>query len=161
SLLATSVCLSIVAPAAGVNAQEVSDSELVLSRTIEEIVITARRRDESAQTVPISIGAFGPEELGRRSVESLEDLTRITPGLRFAAEGGAQNTTISLRGLSKIPVGDGAPAVVTYFSDVPLPSTGTNLPTFDLANIQVLKGPQGTLFGRNTIGGAVLVTPEA
>ena len=48
-----------------------------------------------------------------------------------------------------------------WFADVPLPGEGLNLPTFDLANVQVLKGPQATLFGRNTIGGAVLVTPEA
>jgi iron complex outermembrane receptor protein len=161
SPIAWSVYLAILSLAPGANAQEGGGGQPVASRTLEEIVVTARRRDETAQTVPISIGAFGPEELERRSVDSLEDLTRITPGLRFAAEGGAQNTTISLRGLSKIPIGGGTPAVVTYFSDVPMPSTGTNLPTFDLASIQVLKGPQGTLFGRNTIGGAVLVTPEA
>jgi iron complex outermembrane recepter protein len=129
--------------------------------SLEEIVVTARRREESAQTVPVSVSAFSAEALEQRSIENLEDLTRVTPGLRFAAEGGAQNTTISLRGLSKIPVGDGTPAVVTYFADVPLSTTGTNLPNFDLASVQVLKGPQGTLFGRNTIGGAVLVTPTA
>jgi iron complex outermembrane receptor protein len=128
---------------------------------LEEIVVTARRREESAQTVPVSIKAFSQEELDRRSVSSLEDLTRVTPGLRFTSEGGPGSTQISLRGLTKIPVGAGTPAVVTYFSDVPLPTDGTNIPTFDLANVQVLKGPQGTLFGKNTIGGAVLVVPAA
>lgn len=127
---------------------------------LEEVVVTARRQMEAAQSIPIAVSAFTGEKLDQFNVASLEDLTRLTPGLRFSAEGGGQNTTISLRGLSKIPVGDGAPAVVTYFSDVPLSNDGTNLPTFDLANIQVLKGPQGTLFGRNTIGGAVLVSPK-
>jgi iron complex outermembrane receptor protein len=63
--------------------------------------------------------------------------------------------------LSKLPIGSYEPAVVAYFSDVPLPSLGVKLPTYDLANVQVLKGPQGTLFGRNTIGGAILLTPVA
>lgn len=126
----------------------------------EEVIVTARRQEESAQSIPISMTALSADALTQHTISSLEDLTRVTPGLRFSAEGGGQNTTISIRGLSKIPVGEGAPAVVTYFSDVPLANDGTNLPTFDLANIQVLKGPQGTLFGRNTIGGAVLVSPQ-
>src|SRR5690606_20944561 len=67
----------------------------------------------------------------------------------------------SLRGLSVVPLGEGIPAVVIYSSDVPLPKVGGNLPTYDLHSVQVLKGPQGTLFGRNTIGGAVLLTPTA
>src|SRR5271169_719903 len=131
------------------------------SPILEEITITARRREENAQTVPISVTVFSQADLDAHSVTDLQDLTSITPGLRYGAEGGGQNTTISLRGLSKIPVGDGTPAVVTYFGDVPLASSGSNIPTFDLADVQVLKGPQGTLFGRNTIGGAVVVTPQA
>lgn len=131
------------------------------SRTLEEVIVTARRKEENAQTVPVSIAAFSQEELTMRTVLSMEDLTRVTPGMRFAVEGGGQNTTVSMRGLSKVPIGDGTPAVVIYFADVPLPSDGTNIPIFDLASIQVLKGPQGTLFGRNTIGGAILISPQA
>jgi iron complex outermembrane receptor protein len=128
---------------------------------LEEITITARRREESAQSVPVSVTALSGDALQVHSATDLQSLTSLTPGLRYGAEGGGQNTTISLRGLSKIPVGDGTPAVVTYFANVPMGSTGLNIPTFDLANIQVLKGPQGTLFGRNTVGGAILVTPQA
>jgi len=128
---------------------------------IEDIIVTARRREENAQTVPVSITALGPAELQQKSIASLEDLTRSVPGVRFTSEGGAGNTQISIRGLTKIPIGAGTPAVVTYFADVPMPTDATNIPTFDLASVQVLKGPQGTLFGRNTIGGAVLVVPQA
>ncbi|MDB5686879.1 MAG: hypothetical protein JWR77_1468 [Rhizorhabdus sp.] len=128
----------------------------------EEIVVTARRREESAQRVPVAVTALGPVALETRSVRSLTDLTTATPGLRFSGEGNANVSSISLRGLSKIAASStGTPAVVVYFAEVPMVGEGLNLPTFDLANIQVLKGPQGTLFGRNTIGGAVLVTPQA
>lgn len=126
-----------------------------------DIVVTARRREESAQTVPVAVTALSSAALETRSVRSLSDLTSATPGLRFAGEGNSNVSSISLRGLNKIAASStGTPAVVVYFADVPLPGEGLNLPTFDLANVQVLKGPQGTLFGRNTIGGAVLVTPE-
>ena len=129
---------------------------------IQDIIVTARRREESAQTVPVAITALSTAALETRSVRTLSDLTSATPGLRFAGEGNANNASISLRGLNKIAASStGTPAVVVYFADVPLPGEGLNLPTFDLANVQVLKGPQGTLFGRNTIGGAVRVTPEA
>src|SRR3546814_4081044 len=66
-----------------------------------------------------------------------------------------------MRGLGNLPVGGGTPAVVAYLNNVPLPAVGTNIPTYDIANVQVLKGPQGTLFGRNTLGGAILVGTQA
>lgn len=124
-------------------------------------MVTARRRSENAQTVPISVTALSSEALTQKSVQQLDDLTALAPGFRFSSEGGRNQQTLSIRGLGQIPVGEGVPAVVTYFAEVPLAKEGSNLPTFDLANIQVLKGSQGTLFGRNTIAGAVLVTPQA
>src|SRR3546814_8347574 len=78
----------------------------------EEIVVTARRREESAQTVPISLNAFSATRLTEASIQTLSDLTALSPGLRFSAEGGAGNTNVSLRGLSKLPIGEGIPAVV-------------------------------------------------
>ena len=126
---------------------------------IEEVVVTARRRAERAQTTPISVTAFSAVSLRQNNVTTVRDLDSVIPGFRFASEGGKSTNDVVLRGLSRIPVGEGVPAVVTYFSDVPLPGLGSNIPTFDLANLQVLKGPQGTLFGRNTLGGALLLTP--
>lgn len=125
-----------------------------------DIVVTARRREESAQSVPVSLVAFSGDALRTAGVQSLSDLTAITPGLRYTSEGEGNTTSVTLRGLAVTPTGETLPAVVTYFSEVALPSKGVNVPTFDLENIQVLKGPQGTLFGRNTIGGAVLLTPR-
>jgi iron complex outermembrane receptor protein len=126
-----------------------------------EIVVTAQRRAEAAQTVPISIKAFSTAQLQNAQVHNMGDLTAITPGLLVTSNGGSVSSAISLRGLSKVPIGSFLPAVVIYFNDVALPTVGVNVPAFDLTNVQVLKGPQGTLFGRNTIGGAVLLTPVA
>jgi iron complex outermembrane receptor protein len=128
-----------------------------VSRSIDDIIVTARRREESLQTVPVSVAAFSGEALEQRQVVELRDLTISTPGLSFSQSGSKSNVNITMRGQSKSVVGVGLPAVVTYLNEVPLPTYGSSLPTFDLASIQVLKGPQGTFFGRNTTAGAVLV----
>jgi len=159
ALLATACALPSTAHAQAPATPQATDAA---DAGFGDIVVTARRREESGQRVPVAISAFGPAALETRSVRALSDLTSATPGLRFAGEGNANVSSISLRGLNKIAASStGTPAVVVYFAEVPLPGEGLNIPTFDLSNVQVLKGPQGTLFGRNTIGGAVLVTPEA
>jgi iron complex outermembrane recepter protein len=161
SVVVGCAALLSVGASARLSAQETTPAERSGASGLDEIVVTARRREESAQTVPVSVTAFSGALLEERNVLTLEDLTYVTPGLRFGAEGGRNNTSISLRGLSQLPIGEGTPAVVTYFSDVPLPGEGVTIPTYDIGSIQVLKGPQGTLFGRNTIGGAVLIYPTA
>ena len=128
---------------------------------LEEVFVTARKRDEGVQAVPISISALSSETLEQRNVRDVQDLNVVVPGFRFGASGGKATNDVVMRGLSKIPLGDGVAAVVTYFANIALPATGSNLPMYDIANVQVLKGPQGTLFGRNTLGGAVVITPEA
>jgi iron complex outermembrane receptor protein len=128
---------------------------------LTEIVVTATRRAESAEKVGIAVKAFSTEQLEALQVHNLNDLTAVTPGLNVTSNGGNISSAVSLRGLSKLPLGSFEPAVVAYFADVPLPTLGVKLPTYDLADVQVLKGPQGTLFGRNTIGGAILSTPVA
>ena len=126
-----------------------------------DIVVTARRRDERLQDVPVSVTAFSAAALERSSVQTIADIRTVTPGLTFSSEGGKDNTAVSLRGIGQIPTGEVTPGVVTYFANVPLTSLGSNVPTYDISSVQVLKGPQGTLFGRNTLGGAVLIGPEA
>ncbi|WP_052730565.1 TonB-dependent receptor plug domain-containing protein [Sphingomonas sp. SRS2] len=125
----------------------------------QAIVVTARRREESLSTVPVSIVALQGARLAESNVQVLSDVTNLAPGIRFTSEGDPGNTNITLRGLGNLPLGTGVPAVVNYFSEVPLPAVGVDLPILDLQSVQVLKGPQGTLFGRNTIGGAILLTP--
>ena len=126
-----------------------------------DIVVTARRREEVLSRVPVSVSAFSGDTLANRSITSIEQLTQATPGLNFGRAGGSGNPQVVIRGQSRSNIGDAAQPVLTYFADVPLPYVGSIIPTYDLASVQVLKGPQGTLFGRNSTSGALLVYPVA
>lgn len=127
---------------------------------IQEIVVSARRVDESVQSVPVSITAFDAEGLRESGIANPEDLQISTPGVFLSGSGGRQNVIYQIRGQSKALSGPSSPAVVSYFADVPDPTFGSFVPQYDIASVQVLKGPQGTLFGRNTTGGAVLYYPQ-
>jgi iron complex outermembrane recepter protein len=129
---------------------------------LEEVIVTARRREESVQDVPISVVVLNAAQLNAQGVTTANDLARVAPGLSImntAANSGA--VTYSIRGQGST-FGSG-PGVIAYFDDVPNFGGGGPMggspPLFDLSSVQVLKGPQGTLFGRNTTGGAVLFTP--
>lgn len=131
---------------------------------LEEIVVTARKREESLQEVPISVTAIGSEELRLRGITKPDDLKFHTPGLEMRNSSIQRNSvTYFIRGQGQT-FGSSA-GVVTYFADAPLGngqrvSIGNNTQMYDLASVQVLKGPQGTLFGRSSTGGAVLFAPE-
>jgi iron complex outermembrane receptor protein len=130
---------------------------------LEEVVVTARRRDEKLQSVPISVTALNAETLKERSINNLESLGSAVPSLTAYAESRDEEAII-IRGQS----GSGAsaqgqePSVTEYFAQVPFPVGDGAGPGrfYDLENLQVLKGPQGTLFGRNSTGGAILFEPK-
>jgi len=132
---------------------------------IAEIIVTANRREERGQDVPIAITALSPENIRERGITSLQDVQGSVPSLVVAPNGQASRDVMSpsIRGQSA--AFQGSPAVVVYMNEVPLPAaytlSGQGGPgTFvDLQNVQVLSGVQGTLFGRNTTGGAILLTP--
>lgn len=132
---------------------------------IADIVVTANRREETMQKVPTAITAFTGETLRREGVTSNQDLAGKVPSLVVGQASGQRDTqTFTIRGQGS--TFGGGPGVAVYFAEVPLPQRsdtvgqiGTGTLFYDLENIQVLKGPQGTLFGRNTTGGAVLVEP--
>ncbi len=120
-----------------------------------DIVVTARRIEEKLQTVPVAIAAFGATSLAERGIESQADLQIATPGLTVRETGSSDQLNYSIRGQSIDAFSFSSPAVATYFNDVPIGGAAATS-FFDLGSIQVLKGPQGTLFGRNATGGAVL-----
>ena len=123
---------------------------------IGEITVTAQRREEALSKVPESVSAFNGETLQTRVVESEQDLAALVPGL-VVKDGQNQNqVSFTLRGQTLDPFSGASPAVLTYLNEVPF--TGGNSATafYDFSSLQVLKGPQGTLFGRNATGGAVL-----
>ena len=131
---------------------------------IGEIIVTARRREENIQDVPVAITAITAEDLVSKQIVTQNDLKFIAPSLSIQGRFGHQGGTYAMRGLAG-PT-SGTASVGTYFAEVPSPqavggfdvSAGTSL--YDLESVQVLKGPQGTLFGRTSTAGAVLITPS-
>ncbi|MFP5433776.1 MAG: TonB-dependent receptor, partial [Alphaproteobacteria bacterium] len=126
---------------------------------IQDIVVTARRTEESLQTTPIAVTALSPEALTTAKVENVVDLQRTAPGLVIGrgSAGGDGIVFVAIRGQGNLqPILANDPAVATYIDGIyiPRPSTGmTDLQ--DIQRLEVLRGPQGTLFGRNTTGGAI------
>src|SRR6266700_2082645 len=157
-----SVLLSTSIVGFGVIAPAFAQEELT------EIIVTAQRMEERLQDVPISITVFKQEQLDRNNVTNAVDLANITPSLSVNNNFGNENASFAIRGF--VQDAGTAPSVGTYFADVVAPrgpTQGTQAGDsagpgsfFDLQNVQVLKGPQGTLFGRNTTGGAVLFVPQ-
>ena len=132
-----------------------------------DIIVTARRTEERLQDVPISITVFNQEQLQNRNVATATDLATYTPSLSVNTRYGPEKATYAIRGFNQDQ--STAPTVGIYFADVVGvraqggTSSGNNVGAgsfTDLQNVQVLKGPQGTLFGRNTTGGAVLLVPQ-
>ena len=133
-----------------------SDAQGQARTSIEEIVVTARRKEEVLAEIPLSITAFSAEQLERKSINDIGDLKKIAPGLNISPAGDKTNPIVVIRGQARSLAGAGTPGTLIYFNDVPLPPTSSLISTLDVSNIQVLKGPQGTLFGRSAVGGAVL-----
>lgn len=127
---------------------------------IADIVVTARRTEERGQRVPVSITAFTQDSLREKNVNNGTDLQNFTPSLSVLGDVARNQETYSIRGMGGNggPGSGSGPGVVGYFAEVPSSVSGPGN-FYDLASLQVLKGPQGTLFGRNTTGGAVLLEP--
>ncbi|HEY4547936.1 MAG TPA: TonB-dependent receptor [Pedomonas sp.] len=127
----------------------------------QDIVVTARRREESLQSVPVAISAVTPEALEQKGIRSVEDLRVAVPGLNISGQRRGE-ASFYIRGQGPGIFNTGQrnfTSVAIYFAEVPADIAGSGT-FYDLANVQVLKGPQGTLFGRNTTGGAVLFEPK-
>ena len=159
-LAATSLALIIVLTAAGpLRAQTVAAGRAnasVNAGDLEEIVVTATRRSEALSKVPISVTALSQDSMDARGIKDFQDIARYTPGINFDSAG---TNAISIRGISS---SGGAGTTGIYLDDTPIQmrSVGFNpddtLPkTFDLDRIEVLRGPQGTLFGAGSEGGTV------
>ena len=121
-----------------------------------DIVVTAQRREEKLSKVPVSIVAFGAEALKTRNITSEQDMASLVPGLQVKNGQNSNQLSFSLRGQTLDPFSGTSPAVLTYVNEAPYTPGNTATAFFDMGSIQVLKGPQGTLFGRNATGGAVL-----
>jgi iron complex outermembrane receptor protein len=142
-------------PGATAEASSPEDSDDSSGRGVEEIVVTALRRSESAQEVPASIFAISSESLGEQGIAEMRDLSKVVPNLVWGEHFGT--TVVTLRGTgSNVNSGVTEPTVALYIDGVFLPrSTMATLRAVDLERVEVLRGPQGTLYGRNATGGAI------
>ncbi len=142
-------------------------AQCVSNGAFEEIVVTATKRSEVLSRVPLSISAFSQETLDKTGVRVFSDVVRTVPSLAMQASAiGDRNPAISIRGIAS---SSGAQTTGIYIDDTPLQKrnaigisgSGTPIPQlFDLERVEVLKGPQGTLFGGSSMGGTIrMITP--
>ena len=122
-----------------------------------DIIVTAQRRSESLQRTPVAVSVVGSEALMKKVITSQADLQSAVPGLQVKASQSSDQLNYVIRGQSLDPFSSVRPGVLPYFNEVQVGGAGSGA-FYDLQSVQVLKGPQGTLFGRNATGGAVLVT---
>jgi iron complex outermembrane recepter protein len=128
------------------------------AKKLGTVTVTARKREETLQDVPIAVSAFTAQSLYNQNVQNLGDLQGKVPDMQvYAARGSNTTLTAYIRGIGQAdPTWGFDPAVGIYLDDVYLARPqGTLLDVFDVDRIEVLRGPQGTLYGKNTIGGAI------
>jgi len=161
---ATAIALALASGAATpAFAQAKADAD---ASALGDIIVTAQRVEQRLQDVPISMTVFNPDQIAKRNIVVAADLAAYTPSLAVNSRYGTEKASFSLRGFNQDAAT--APTVGVYFADVvgvraqggTTSGNSVGAGTFtDLQNVQVLKGPQGTLFGRNTTGGSILLVP--
>jgi iron complex outermembrane recepter protein len=154
------------AQSAGPQSEAENPEEARSVLALDDVIVTARRREESLQSTPVAVTALTSEALQVRGVQSVDAVSQFVPNLQFdgaaALSGGAYNATLFIRGIGQNDFAIFSdPGVAMYVDGVYLGrSIGGVIDAVDLARVEVLRGPQGTLFGRNTIGGAVNIVTQ-
>ncbi|RAK66244.1 TonB-dependent receptor [Phenylobacterium kunshanense] len=152
-LAATTVLtpLGLASPAFAEGADAAGDADEVTS--VGEIIVTATRRAESIQKVPISVQALSTETLAERQVKGLSDLVTLLPSVSFAGLGPGRQTTY-FRGI--VPAGGTYASVGYYLDDIPITGVGVpDIHVYDLERVEALSGPQGTLYGAGSLAGTI------
>ena len=159
ALCATGFVCVLAAPGIAQTSNAPDNSSIGPVAVIETITVTARRRAEDLEKVPLNVTAISGDVLREQEIKTATDLQTVAPTLTVTGTLGSRDTDVfTIRGQSQ-PFGGADPGVQTYFAEVPYNASGPGS-FFDMSNVQVLSGPQGTLFGRNTTGGAVLFEPQ-
>lgn len=155
----TGIAVATLAAASAAHAQTAGETQAGADAgqaSTPEIVVTAQRRAQSVNAVPMSITAVGGDDLAARGVNSTADLVKVVPGLTFT-QSQVATPVYTLRGVGFFDSTlSASPAVSVYVDEVPLPfAILTEGAALDIARVEVLKGPQGTLYGQNATGGAI------
>lgn len=134
------------------------NSQVVLADSVlEEIVVTAQKREQAIQDVGIAISAFSGTQLEKLGYDESTELVRMIAGVNLSRSSAAQHVMFNVRGVTQVDYGDSAEAPIAVYVDEAYTVTtqGARFALFDMERVEVLKGPQGTLFGRNATGGLV------
>ncbi|WP_372864311.1 TonB-dependent receptor [Spongiibacter sp.] len=127
---------------------------------LEEVVVTAQKREQSAMTVPVTVDTFSTQDLENTGALTMADIQAYIPGLKVGSSvqdaGGVTQSFFVIRGVESSNISTGGdPSVATFLDGVYLPRAAITVPFSDMERVEVLKGPQGTLFGRNAAAGVV------
>ncbi len=139
----------------------------IAQSSLEEVVVTAQRRLESIQNIPISVTAFTTDTLIKANITEAKDYLQFSPNISFAEGGqrGNRSLRISIRGVSNVGLSElnVSDSIGYYFDEVSVGYVASGIPNpqlYDIERIEVLRGPQGTYFGRNSMGGALNITTK-
>ena len=154
-----SVCSLAVASALSLPTSLAAEQDTEQVNEIEVIQVTSRLRKESIQNVPIAITAFSEQEIEDMGIERAADFIAMTPNMTMVEAQNAGTSFITIRGLSQVRNGE-SPVAVSVDGVLQISPNQFNQDLFDIAQIEVLKGPQGALYGRNAIGGAINITTK-
>jgi iron complex outermembrane recepter protein len=126
--------------------------------SLGEIIVTAQRRSENLERTPVAVAVLSGEDLAKQQIVTQSDLQNAVPGLQVRETLNNNQLNFAIRGQTVSAFSSSTPAVLPYVNEVQVNGPGGSSAFYDLQSIQVLKGPQGTLFGRNATGGALLFT---
>lgn len=155
--------LLIFSLASAAHAQDSDDGSPRSNIQLEPITVTARHVEEDLRDIPFTVNVIGEEDIKQKRFTSIEQLLHSVPGVEMTSNGDTSSTNIRIRGIGSLnKTNQDDSSVLLYIDGVPHPSGAAALATLDIDYVEVLKGPQGTLFGRNTDGGAInIVTRKA
>ncbi len=146
---AAALATAVSVPAAAQDVEEIRDSRR------DTIIVTSRKKEENIQDVPVAVTAFGAEDLFEQGIKDIEELSRRTPGFIFDSPFGRQFDRPIIRGQANIL---GASGVSVFIDGVNVPQSIRSINFGDIDRIEIIKGPQSALFGRNTYSGAISIT---